>query len=402
MSENGYWLSKPQQITVYGELLESNFQGQALAPHYIYYKKMIDRVLYKFSTSQTIPALAYKFAPKMLKDKMDEEKKPTLSRNIFRDYFPQFLDFKKKQVADGEIKLATVKVIERTEPKILDFWRNKFLNKLDERYDVKRKNLECWEKQFDEYVKWFRENYPKETMFNALKYLNAYVNWMHRNGLIRRRINFKDPNAKVERKKRKVENTKILSDSEIQSLLEKANQRQQLAILFGYFMAFRISDVTELSWDRINLDPDDPYIEFLGDDKEETFGRAPINGPLFIALVELKKVAKSKWVFPQRRNPEKHFWPQNLYMEVLFEKAGLPDESFHILRHTRLTLDFGNPKIPDSDVMIMRRVSYEVALDHYLHPNKDSRKRMVESESSQLSVGVQKIIDGLNLYLLEE
>jgi hypothetical protein len=47
-------------------------------------------------------------------------------------------------------------------------------------------------------------------------------------------------------------------------------------------------------------------------------------------------------------------------------------------------------------------VSYEVALDHYLHPNKDSRKRMVESESSQLSVGVQKIIDGLNLYLLEE
>lgn len=86
-------------------------------------------------------------------------------------------------------------------------------------------------------------------------------------------------------------------------------------------------------------------------------------------------------------------------MERVFRNADLEDFSFHILRHTRLTLDFGNPNIPDADVMVMRRVSLKVALEHYIHPNRDNRKRMVEQESSNLSAHVGFSGDVLKLYL---
>jgi integrase len=397
-----YWLSKPQEVTIYGEMLERDFRGKLLEPHYIYFKKMIDGVDYKFSTGETDPELAYKAAPKMLKARMNEGQKKAVARNIFQDFIPQFMEYKNKQLADGQIKQSTLKVVERTLPHILPFWKNKFFFKLDQIYDVKLENNDCWQKQFDAYVDWFRVNNEGSTMFNVVKYLNQYVNWMHKNGIIRIRLTFKDPNAKLERRKRKIENTRILSQDDLKSLLEVANERQRFAIMFGYFMAFRISDVSNLDWKRVNLDPKDPYVEFLGEDKEGHFSKGPINPILLAALIDRKSTSVSPWVFPQVRDESKHAWPQDFELDKLFQKAGLLEDSFHLLRHTRLTLDFGNPKIPDSDVMIMRRVSYEVALEHYIHPSTDNRTRMVVSDSAQLSQEVKQIMSGPKLVPFKE
>lgn len=399
-TKKSFWLNKEQQVEIYGEILPRNYYGETRSPHYIYFKQMIDAELIKFSTGKSKVADALKVAPLMLKDRLKAGKRTIRRRSTFGDHFQTYFKFKEKQVKDGEIKEATLDLVRRAERKMLPYWKNKFIDELDSAYKVE--NVKCWENEFFSYEDWYRDKYAGESMFNVLKYFNSYCKWMHDNGLCRRKVRFKDPKAKVERKARKNRLSRILTNDEVNALLSNSDIIQKVAILFGFYMAFRISDVTNLEWSRVNLDPSDPYIEFLGDDKEETYTKAPLNGVLLAVLKELKQGAKSKWVFPQKRNPGEAMNTQNLYMEKVFAAAALKKFSFKILRHTRLTLDFGNPEIPDVDVMAMRRVSMKVALEHYIHPNKDNRKRMVEKESSAMSHDVSTLVDGLKLYLLEE
>lgn len=398
--KKSFWLTADQEMAVYGEVLPRNYLGEARPPHYIYFKQMIDGDLIKFSTGKTTLAEALKIAPSKLKEHLKKDRKSEIKRFTYGMNWEKFYSFKEKQIESNDVKKSTLAVIERNEDKILLFWKNLWLDKLDSAYSIK--NEDCWEVQFEKYVEWFREKYSGQTMFNALKYFNAYNNWMHRNGLIKRRVTFTDPNAKKERKKRKITMSRILTIDEVRRLLEAAKPMQKLAIMFGFFMAFRISDVVNLSWDRVNLDPDDPFIQFFGDDKEETYAKAPINQHLFDVLMALKGQSESPWVFPMLSDPKRPINPQTLYMEQVFAKAGLEEFSFHILRHTRLTLDFADQSIPQTDILVMRRVSLEVAIEHYIHPNKDHRKRMVQNNSSNLSNDVLTLMTGLKLYLLEE
>ncbi|MBO9667850.1 MAG: hypothetical protein J7501_13690, partial [Bdellovibrio sp.] len=130
-----FWLTKERQIEVYGEVLPRNYYGESRSPHYIYFKQMIDGELIKFSTGCTTIVEALRMAPSELKKRLKKEKASSVARHVFGDHWNAFYDAREKKVDDGEIKASTLKVIDRTKDKILVFWKNKFLDKLDAPFD---------------------------------------------------------------------------------------------------------------------------------------------------------------------------------------------------------------------------------------------------------------------------
>jgi integrase len=201
---------------------------------------------------------------------------------------------------------------------------------------------------------------------------------LNERGTISRRPKVIDRYAKKERLARKVKKADdTYSRTEYVRIMRAAEPIDRIKVSLGYRLAFRISDVCSLEWSRVSLDPDDPVIKFRGDDKATKFVQVPLPGCVFWRLRRLKDEAGgSRWVFPQERNQTQPIKTQQFDFKALRERAKVTRGTFKTFRHTRLSLDFGNPKLSQAHVMIMRRVSYQVALEHYIHPNSDDRRQM--------------------------
>jgi len=184
--------------------------------------------------------------------------------------------------------------------------------------------------------------------------------------------------SRRERDSRRKKKNWLFTNDEIKALDAAAiDDKERLALRLGYLLAFRISDVVQLTWERIILDGKIAYIEFTGsDDKAHSVGRAPLPQQLVEMLLRLPKT--SKWVFPQTRDQTKHLLTQQIDFNAIKARAGIKKGGFHDLRRYRLSLDFKNPKLTAPLVCKMRRISMAVALENYIKTNDEDLETMLK------------------------
>ncbi len=364
------FLNKKQEIEVYGKEdpkfdgLKDGFKGD-LKSHTIYFVKRIDKKIEKFTCKTKNPTMAYRYAGTELKKRIKEPQKKTKFRVLFSDAIDKYVKEKSKEVSP-----ITMEGITNSFRYVKEYFSYDFIDQMEEKE---------WPEKWDEFQEWFKVKYPTYTFFNIFKNFRALSNYLLLNGDISKKPRLINRFAKKEKLAVKKKKDRIYTKEEIKLILSKAKNigiEEYLICLMGYYLAFRAGDCLNLEWSRLGLDQDDPYVNFLGDDKASNFSKTPMPEKLRLALLEYKKTApKSPWVFPMKTDLARPLYNQGFDFQAIKKAAGISYGTFHILRHTRLTNAFGDPKISDSHVMIMFRVSFEVAREHYIKPDKEHRRQ---------------------------
>lgn len=205
--------------------------------------------------------------------------------------------------------------------------------------------------------------------FNITKYFTFFVRWLSDKGLIDKKPQIKNQFARREREARRKAKNWLLTSEQVKALDDAClDDKERLAVGLGHKLAFRISDVVQLTWERIILDGKIAYVEFGGaDDKASTIARCPLTPDLVEILLRLPK--DSKFVFPQKNDKMKHLLSQQLGFTAIKKRAGLKKGGFHDLRRYRLSIDFKNPNLTPALVCKMRRISMAVAMENYIKTN---------------------------------
>lgn len=359
-----------QETELYGEPLKDGFQADAKS-HVIYFKKRYDKIIVKFSCKTKNPITAYRYASLELKKRLKAPETKKKYRLLFEDAIEKFLKEKMKAVESGEIKLGSYRGVENSFKYIKEHFSFQFVDIME---------LEDWPDKWDDFTTWFNDKYSGQTLFNVVKYTRSLSIFLHERGDLTKLPKIINRFAKKEQMQAKKKRQRILTVGEAEALLKTArvqSLKDYLIVALGYYMAFRISDCCELEWSRVHLDKDDPFISFEGGDKAKTFVKNPMPEVLRQALMVHKEESpKSKWVFPRPSDKTLPIRAQHYDYLTIKNRAEINFGSFHTLRHTRLSRDFGNPNIPDTTVMLTRRVSLQVALEHYIHLNKDNRENV--------------------------
>ncbi len=187
--------------------------------------------------------------------------------------------------------------------------------------------------------------------------------------------------ARRERDARRKKKNWLLTKEQVESL-DKAcrNDKELLGVQLGHRLAFRVSDVVRLSWERIVIVSGEnrAFIEFSGEDDKAGFvGRCPLPNDLVELLLRIEK--RGPWVFPQARDPSVHLITQQFPFNEIKKRAGLPKKcGFHDLRRYRLSLDFKNPNLTPALVCKMRRISLPVAMENYVKTNDNDMELMLK------------------------
>lgn len=377
------WLTTEQQIEVYGEKLKDNFRGDARS-FIIYFDKQYDGKRLKFPCTNDrgegtkSPAVAYRVAPaKVKKLLLKPEDVKTIVRPLLRDMFEKFKTEKAREIETEEIKKSTMLVINRSFKKLDPYFGDKLVDEL-ERDD--------WDEEWRNFCEWFKKTYPGvtgrgEDIANVVKYMSALVRILHNNGTIKKRPRIWDPDKKKKEKTAKKTKIRVFTRGQYVMMRRAAPRLERLVIRLGGDLAFRISsDCLALKEDQLVLDDDDPRIKIEGDDKASYFVEIPVSKPLARSLNAYLRDFPNpagEHVFWQTTKPEQAIKSQQVKTTKYIKKAA-GWGTHHRLRDYRLSLDFGNPNIPAADTMIFRRVSYQVALKHYIKPSAAARARMRE------------------------
>lgn len=377
------WLSKldeerarpDEETLVYGERLKDGYRGDAYT-HIIYHDKQYDLRRLKFSCKTKSPAVAYRYAPAKVKQLlMTPEEKKAAVRILIRDTFEKFIKDKEKEIETEEIKQSTLFVIKRSIKKMDPYFGDSFVEEF-ERDD--------WDDVWRDFCEWFKKTYPGEKgrgedISNVVKYMSALVRILHNNGTIKKRPRIWDPDKKKREKTAKKTKLKVLSRLQYVMSQRRAPRTERLVIRLGGDLAFRISsDCLSLKEDQLILDGDDPRIKIEGDDKASYFVEIPISKSLARSIKNYMRDFPNPMgnhIFWQPTKPEQALKSQQVKTTKYITKAA-GWGTHHRLRDYRLSQDFGNPIIPPSDTMIFRRVSYQVALKHYIKPSAEARERM--------------------------
>ena len=132
------------------------------------------------------------------------------------------------------------------------------------------------------------------TAKGSIKKLNVALNDARREGLIL--SNPGDGLTKIKEDKNKV-NARAFTLNEVKKLTASASEEWKGMIWFAYFTGQRLSDVAQITWDKLNLEAG----TFQGFKTQKT-GRVtsiPFARPLVAYLIKLKKTTKGEAVFPE-------------------------------------------------------------------------------------------------------
>lgn len=347
----------------------------------IHFHEVVDGIDFRFPTEKTDLIEAKKMAKIRISKYFRENdgKAPAPKHSALKGELALLVKHYEAKAASGDIAPGTVATTKLAVSKLEPFWGDKAPSEI---------TRDKWE----EYQTWFENTYNGQNQFGVKKTMNVLVTHLLEKGLISRRPSIKDRTEKRARELRKRKKSKIFNDVEVVAL-DKAclNDIERLGIQLGYMMGFRISDVMNLSWDRINLEHNPPYINFTeGDDKADYTGKCPVPDSTVEILRRLEpNKAKSNWVFHQKKDPSKK-WKTQIFdslWRLIKIRSGVTHGSFHGLRHYRLTRDFKNPAFTPAQVCMIRRVSMAVAAEHYIHPELSDLEILRNS-------GVVKILSG--------
>lgn len=321
----------------------------------IYFVRKVQDEIIKFSTGilwDETPSCLIK-ASRIVSVKEKEKKDIKRSVVIQKLIGEHIEDLVEKIRKSGKSK-GTIKSYETTSKKLKPFFESYLPEELTD---------ELWVK----FTEVFQKENPGFVMFNVTKHFKVLCRSLHKEGILRRMPYIYNPKERLEEANRKKKKHRSFTAQEIQRMDDVCTPDQRLVLWLGYDMAFRLDDCVKLTWDRINFETRE--IVFFGDENKTDFsGRVPLSDTCYDLLLARSEMSEGKWVFPLESDPNLPMRPQQLRFEEVVRNSEIGYGSQHILRHTRLTEDFGNPDLPDTLVMKIRRVSLKVALEHYIHP----------------------------------
>lgn len=229
-----------------------------------------------------------------------------------------------------------------------------------------------------EFQDWFEAQSPGASQFNVKKYMTVLVRKLHEDGKLKKKFVVTDRFARRETVARRKKKNWVYTKEEIDALDKACSGiEERIQLRLGYLMGFRVSDICRLTWERIVIGGKYAYVEFTGnDDKAGTVAQCPIPNALLEMILTLSR--KSKFVFHQKRNPDRPLKPQQINFNEIKRRAKVTRGSMHSLRHYCLSRDFTNPKLTMSQVCKMRRVSMQVAQAHYIHMSEDDMRILIE------------------------
>lgn len=265
----------------------------------------------------------------------------------------------------GEIVSNTLKAAQRNYARLGLYWNDKAVSDI---------TSGGW----DQFQDWYSLTYYEQDFSNQLKFFRVLVKSLFNDGILEKKPELKNRFAKAERIRRRHNKSKIFSADELHAIFtDPMASRVLIDCCYMYHdCAMRFSEVPALTWERVSLDPDDPWVYFSEVDHKANYESwVPLSERCLVMLRARKEHSKSVYIFcdegstiPVTRN--------RLKINQLFDRLGIDKASFHTFRRTRLTALFGNSKIENTDVMTNFRVSLQVALEHYIKPTKESRARV--------------------------
>ncbi len=265
----------------------------------------------------------------------------------------------------GDISLNTLRAAKNSLGKIKLFWGHHLPDKLTK---------EMWEKFQVKYD----QKFNGETQFNLCKFATVLVKALYNKGAISKKPELKNMFARRERDARRKKKNWLYTKDQVDALINACeNDKESLGIQLGARLAFRISDVVNLTWERVIIDGKVAYVEFTGsDDKAGALARCPLPQSLVDILLRLPKI--SRFVFPQSRDPNKHLITQQFPFNEIKKRAKITKGGFHDLRRYRLSLDFKNKELTPALVCKTRRISMAVAMENYIKTNDDDLERVLK------------------------
>lgn len=362
---------------------------------YLIFRQKISGKPFKINTGETDLVKAKAIVNKQIKDffgKTDDQKKADKEKRVRKlnaDLMPEFLEKMESLHKSKVIKMGTWTAYRAAHNRVYPFYREFFPE-------------DATENLWDSFQDWAEEQWPGQVQENYVKYYNKYQSFLQKADMLKKRLKIKNKFKDRERQNLRSKKSRIFTREEITKLRRATPSDQRLIFDLGYEMAFRISDCVRLTWDRCELKerhaefkkakPDLekvlPVIYFrFGDDKatKKNMISVPISDRVYRGLVRAKKDSVSQWVFPQQRDTTKAILPQQFDWPKIRKESGVSYGTYHTLRHTRLTLDFKNPNYTATQVMLVRRVSYEVALEHYIHVSDSDLRLLRNPRNDELS-----------------
>lgn len=268
----------------------------------------------------------------------------------------------------SDISLNTLRAAKNSLGKLKKYWGT---------HPVSFISKEKWES----FQQRYEQKFPGETHFNLTKFFTVFIRFIYNKELISKKVEIKNMFARRERDARRKKKNWLYTKEQVDAL-DKAcrNDKERLGISLGHRLAFRISDVVNLSWERVVIvsgnDKQRAYIEFKGsDDKASFVGNVPLPNDLVELMLRIPK--SGPWVFPQKRDPANHLITQQFPFNEIKKIAEIKKGGFHDLRRYRLSLDFKNPKLTPALVCKMRRISLPVAMENYIKTNDEDMETML-------------------------
>ena len=205
---------------------------------------------------------------------------------------------------------------------------------------------------------------------------------------IERNIIAKNPTNGTTVPKKKKKDLQVLNDAELDRFMEAIeNDSEWSDFLYTELTTgLRRGEICGLKWENFNKNENKLYIKvniYREDGKLKEGEPKTDKGIRCIILPETTahrlKCRKriSKWIFPDLLNPDNPVSPDAAYRKAkqLLKKSGLPNISFHDLRHTFATHAIANGVDAKTLSTILGHTNSSFTLDTYTHVTDDMQKR---------------------------
>lgn len=218
---------------------------------------------------------------------------------------------------------------------------------------------------------------PDRKFANEQKWLMTYLNYLHREGFLKRLPQLKNPDGPSEEGLN-------LDDTEMSALYAEANLDLQLQIDLGFKHFMRRSEVCLLPWCEIDFK--EGVINLPAERTKIRKARTvPLSSETLSVLIARKSKSDSPYVFPSPGRPDRSIgrkgndtaWKRAIDRANRKTPVIRPEATFHDLRHSGLTRAFVATN-RYAEICVMAGLSLEEAQRTYLHLKPEHTRFVAE------------------------
>jgi len=200
---------------------------------------------------------------------------------------------------------------------------------------------------------------------------------------------YKNVAKQVDLPKVNIQERKVLTSEQIQTLIDNAPSREKVIIALGFYAGMRIGEVFGLKWVDIDLEnrlikPTRQYNGHESMNLKTESSKRPIRISDQLYKILTKWQSFSEWLFPGTgtgRPLHPITWHSKTF-KPLVRRMGLPDITFHCLRHSIITILLSEG-IPINQVsQFARHKNSMVTLSVYAHVLPNSLQKVSDAISS--------------------